>query len=382
MNTSTSLPTELTELLTKLTQQSDASRLVFSHLLVALSKAFFDPLMVLLDKVQHLRQGDLTPEQQKLCIAHIQQSSSELLAIVNNLINFSQSDDAITKTNNTIAATAETFSETELEELKGVRTLIIGDDNLGLEVVQNQLATFGLQCTTTNTADALAVLRAAENEHKPYQIAVINAQHFDHHVAYLARTIKASPQLNHVMLTLALATQLLGFEKERAYFGGFACILNLTRPQRLLTKLIKSWRGWSAKVNFSRAEIPLHQNQNRILLVEDDPIPQKVTQRQLAEFGYEIDVAPDGHSALKLLEKNQYGLVFMDVGLPDISGLEVTAEFRKRENSSHHTPIIGLTIYAMETDAQSGLEAGMDEYLTKPLMQDKLKEVLQQWLEK
>jgi CheY-like chemotaxis protein len=379
MTTTTSLPTELTELLTKITQQSDAGRLVFSHLLAALSKAFFEPIITLLDKVQHLRQGNLTPEQQKLYIEQIQQSSTELLALMNNLISFSQAAPATTEKNNSVLST-EDLTQAEIAELKGVRTLIIGDDVSRREVLVKQLETFGLHCEATTTADALATLRAAESEHNPYQMAVISAQHFDHHVAYLARTIKASPQLNHVMLSLALATQLLGFEKERAYFGGFACVLNLTKPQRLLSKLVNSWRGWSAKVNFSRAETPV--NQNRILLVEDDPIPQKVTQRQLAEFGYEVDLAPDGHTALKLLEQNQYGLVFMDVGLPDISGLEVTAEFRRRENTTHHTPIIGLTIYAMETDAQSGLEAGMDAYLVKPLLQDKLKEVLQEWVKK
>lgn len=377
--TTTSLPTELTDLLTKLTQQSDASRIVFSHLLVALSKALFDPLIVLLDKTQLLRKDDLTPEQRKTSIAQIQQSSTELLAVVNNLINFSQGVSQSTENIN-----QQTMPEQEpaisTDELKGVRTLIIDENALRREELLKQIESIGLNCTIATANDALTTLRASEQGKTPYQIAVINAQHFDHHVAYLARTIKASPKLNHVMLTLALTTQLLGFEKERAYFGGFSCIVNLTRPRRLVQKLVNSWRGWSAKVNFSRTEMPLKQCQ--ILLVEDDPIPQRVTQRQLAELGYEVDIASDGRTALKCLEEKQYSLVFMDIGLPDISGLEVTAEIRKRENGTHHTPIIGLTTYALASDEQIGLQAGMDQYLVKPLLHDRLEEVLNQWLKR
>jgi CheY-like chemotaxis protein len=224
-------------------------------------------------------------------------------------------------------------------------------------------------------------LHSADQEKAPYQIVVINAEQFDHHASYLARAIKAMPQLAHLMLVLALPMHLLGFEKERAYFGGFACVLNLAKSDRLAERLLNSWLGWSAKVNFVHAE-EITLSHNHILLVEDDPIPQRVAQRQLKELGYEVDIAPDGHTALKLLGKKRYNLVFMDIGLPDISGLEVTAEFRKCEHKSFHTPIVGLTIHSLDSDQQSGLQAGMDEYLVKPLLHERLKEVLDHWIVK
>jgi two-component system sensor histidine kinase/response regulator len=368
------LPTELTDLFTELAQSSTTNRLLLSRLLLGLSKSLLDSLMLVSDKVQALRQNTLAPEQQANALAQIQRANTELLTLANNLINYSQTH--LDTTKNSEATATATIPPSQ--ELKGVRILIADDDAPRRERLLKQLHSLGLQATETTADQAVSILREAEQTHAPYQIAIISAESFDHHVAYLARTIKGSPQLTRVMLALALPTQLLGFEKERAYFGGFTCVLNFTNPARTMEKLVNSWRGWSAKVNFTRVETPL--NQNRILLVEDDPIPQKITLRQLGDLGYEVDIAADGHTALKLLEQKQYSLVFMDVGLPDISGLEVTAEFRKRENGGHRTPIVGLTIYALESDEEHGLQAGMDEYLVKPLLHDRLRSVLDRWL--
>ena len=324
-------------------------------------------LVILLAQVQALQQQALAMEEQTRCITRIRQLYAEIAPLINKLTptdpNFSRS------TNNLLVLQ---------QQLQGVRTLVVDDHKEQGNALLKQLQSFGLASTYATPEQALAALRLAEQQHTPYQIVIISAQNFDHHVAYLARTIKASMLFSPIMLSLALTTDLPDFEKERAYFDGFACVLNPTEPVSLLQKLINSWRGWATKINFTRNEVPLAQS--CILLVEDDPIPQKVTQRQLMALGYKVDIAADGHTALKLMEQKLYDLVFMDIGLPDISGLEVTSEFRKREKGVHHTPIIGLTVYALPSDQESGLQAGMDEYLIKPLLPAQLKNVLKSWV--
>jgi len=365
------LPPELTDLLTKLRQPSEASRLVLFQVFIQLNKALLDPVVSLVDSVQVLQQDALTPEERTKRLTHLQQASTELLGILQTVISFSQE---------ALGHTETPALPMPTETLQGLRTLIVDGDDVRREQLAQQLQAVGLHCTLTNTDEALHLLRLAHDEESAYQLAVISSERFDHHTAYLARTIRGNLLFQPLMLALALSTPLLSFEKERAYFSGFACVLNLTQPAaRFLTKLVNSWHGWSAKLHFTRAEIPLLQK-NRILLVEDDPIPQRVTQRQLQELGYTVDLAPNGHTALKRLEKNQYNLVFMDVGLPDINGLAVTEAFRKRENSAHHTPIIGLTMHALETDEENGLQAGMDDYLIKPLLHDHLQAVLRRWI--
>ena len=121
----------------------------------------------------------------------------------------------------------------------------------------------------------------------------------------------------------------------------------------------------------------------RILLVEDNLFNQKVTAMMFSDIGYaHIDLAENGQMALKLCKKNRYDLILMDIGLPDMSGIEVTSQLRDYENKHHqtHTPIIALTIRALEEDKIKALAAGMDGYLVKPLMLKQLRKLCKEKL--
>lgn len=346
---------------------------LFTEFLANIGQTLLSPVAAILGMSQALQNQLLTVEQQRDYLAHIYQASSETLVLINNLLEHAH------KTPNQInenIPSYDTDKNNNYDELKDIRTLVIDDDQTRRDILRKELQKLRLNCDIIDTEAALQMLYSAKNN--PYQIAVLSADHFDHHIAYLVRTIRANAALTNVMPVLAITSEIPDFEKENAHFSGFACIIDLLKPARLSSKLLNSWRGWAAKINFSPISTP--RNKNRILVVEDDPIPQKVMQRQLAELGFNIDTASNGHTALKFLEQERYSLVFMDIGLPDISGLEVTSEFRKRESQNHRTPIIGLTMHALGSDQEMGLQAGMDEYLVKPLLQDRLKVVLQQWI--
>lgn len=342
-------------------------------------QTLLNPLAAILGMTQTLQQQTLSPEQQHDYVQHINQLCQEMLTLVNHFIEQSYH----TKQTKETASSHLNIHEPSIvfDDLKNLHALIIGDDITLCTILKTEFETLGLVCAIAETDQALNVLHTAQNSHAPYQIAVFCNKHFDHHLAYLGRTIRANPILNNLMSVLALPTPLLDFEKEQIYFSGFSCILDLAKLERIASKLINSWHSWSTKLDFTNCDNKTTEK-NHILLVEDDPIPQKVTRRQLKELGYQVDTASDGRAALKLLEKKSYDLIFMDVGLPDISGLEVTAEIRKREQNDAHIPIIGLTIHALGSEQESGLQAGMNEYIVKPLLQERLKSVLKQWVEK
>lgn len=344
------------------------------EVLTQLGQTLLNPLAAILGMAQTLQQQTLTPEQQKDYIAHIHQISSEMLTLVNQCIDYSRMTQEQTKGFTSIAS----HSEIIYTELQGIHTLLIDDDILRRDTTLKHLQTLGLQCAVTGSETALQMLYDAQQGENPYQITIISANHFDHHIAYFGRTIKTNPKLAQVMPVLALATDVPDYEKERAHFSGFNCVINLLKTHRLGSKLANAWDCWSTKMNFRHPAVSV--TKNLVLLVEDDPIPQKVTQRQLAELGFTVDTATNGQTALKFLEQKVYDLVFMDIGLPDISGLEVTSQFRKQENGTLHTPVIGLTMHALGSDQEIGLQAGMDEYIVKPLLQDRLKEVLKKWV--
>lgn len=125
----------------------------------------------------------------------------------------------------------------------------------------------------------------------------------------------------------------------------------------------------------------LESNQIDLLLVEDNLVNQTVTRMMLNKTKYKLDIAQDGVSALQKFAEKNYELVFMDISLPDMDGLEVIKRIRSSEKGKY-IPIIAMTAHAMEKDKQNFLKAGANDVITKPLMKEKLLNKLEKWLDK
>lgn len=119
----------------------------------------------------------------------------------------------------------------------------------------------------------------------------------------------------------------------------------------------------------------------RVLLVEDNPVNQKVAIRMLQKLGCVVELAENGQQALEKLERASYDIVLMDMQMPIMDGLTATRLLRQREQQTgHHQVVIALTANAMQTDRELCLEAGMDDYLSKPLTLDALQVMLLRWV--
>jgi two-component system, sensor histidine kinase and response regulator len=114
-----------------------------------------------------------------------------------------------------------------------------------------------------------------------------------------------------------------------------------------------------------------------VLVVEDNDVNQLVVKGMLAKRGFEVDCAGDGREALERLAARDYALVFMDCQMPVLDGYAATAEIRARGS---RVPIVAMTAHAMKGDRERCLEAGMDDYLAKPLRPEELDAVLERWL--
>ena len=120
----------------------------------------------------------------------------------------------------------------------------------------------------------------------------------------------------------------------------------------------------------------------RILLAEDNLINQKVAQSILGKIGYKADVVANGLEAVRALELIDYDLVLMDCQMPVMGGFEATALIRDKESKvlNHDVTIIAVTANAMAKDREECVEAGMNDYLSKPLKKDDLAAILEKWL--
>jgi two-component system CheB/CheR fusion protein len=117
----------------------------------------------------------------------------------------------------------------------------------------------------------------------------------------------------------------------------------------------------------------------RILIVEDYPDNRDLVLFMLDALGYQADSVNDGQEAIEHLENTQYDLILMDCQMPRLDGYCTTELIRQREGNEQHTIIIGLTANAMRGDRQKCLDAGMDDYLSKPIDLDELRNIIQRW---
>jgi signal transduction histidine kinase/CheY-like chemotaxis protein len=117
-----------------------------------------------------------------------------------------------------------------------------------------------------------------------------------------------------------------------------------------------------------------------ILIVDDSPVNRVVAVNVLERCGYHVHVVNDGREALKALETQRYDAVLMDCQMPDIDGYEATRELRLREGDGPRTPVIAMTAHAMSGDRDKCLDAGMDDYVAKPVRSQTLTDVLERWI--
>ena len=133
-------------------------------------------------------------------------------------------------------------------------------------------------------------------------------------------------------------------------------------------------------VTFERDDMQSDTEPQRVLVVDDNPINQKVASHMLQRLGYVVDVADNGQQAVDATAAQRYCLILMDCQMPVMDGYAATEEIRRREGAERHTPIVALTAHAQEDNRRQCLEIGMDGFVTKPMNGQALEDVIRTWL--
>jgi CheY-like chemotaxis protein len=117
-----------------------------------------------------------------------------------------------------------------------------------------------------------------------------------------------------------------------------------------------------------------------VLVAEDNAINRTVAVKMLERAGVRTAVAQDGQEAVEMVARERYSAVLMDCQMPRLDGYGATAEIRRLEGSTRHTPIIAMTAHAMEGDRERCMQAGMDDYLAKPVTPPNIRSMVDRWV--
>ncbi|MFZ4856263.1 MAG: PAS domain S-box protein [Desulfuromonadaceae bacterium] len=273
-------------------------------------------------------------------------------------------------------------------DIKGVRILVVDDNATNRKLLAALLTEWG--CNYELVVDgmsALQSLRKAVTESNPFRIALLDHEMPGMDGSELGRQIKADPQLQATLLIMVTSLAQRGEAGPLVKIGFTGYLSKPIRQSQLYSCIALALNTSEASTVPSTAIITRHtvaevaQRGLRILLAEDNIINQKVAQSILGKLGYKADVVADGREAVRALEMIDYDIVLMDCQMPEMDGYAATAAIRDPDSRvrNHMVPVIAMTANAMQGDREQCLEAGMNDYLAKPVKKDELAAVLEKW---
>jgi len=256
-------------------------------------------------------------------------------------------------------------------DLNGARALVVDDMEVNLEIIRRQLEGFGMEVTCCEDAfDALAEVDRAWHLGRAYDIALVDQVMPNLSGESFAARIRAIPHLAETKLVVMSSVGSHGGSAE-ANTVVDAIIDKPMRQRDLLACLARLYTGpaeTAVKRDRSKQPVKVAEQGLRILLAEDNKINQKFALALLSIGGYrQVDVVESGHQAVDAIRRNDYDVVLMDVQMPDLDGVQATSRIRRLPAPKCGIPIIALTANAMSGDRERYLEAGMDDYVSKPL---------------
>jgi CheY-like chemotaxis protein len=276
----------------------------------------------------------------------------------------------------------------DISSLKNVRILLVDDNRTNIDILLKIFEQYGIQSTALmDETQTLPTLIAADQNNTPFDVAILDLQlpvisGFD-----LAIQIRGSETKSHDIPLLAYTSSTEKIASRCRDTGFNAFLTKPTRRSMLLKTLAKILSSPDHSMPKEEKELVTQysirediKHSSRILLAEDNLVNQKLATMMLSKAGYTVQVVGNGRLAVETFTQNpdQYDLILMDIQMPEMDGLEATHQIR--EKGFTDIPIVAMTANAMKGDREKCLEAGMNDYISKPIKREIVFKILEERL--
>lgn len=266
----------------------------------------------------------------------------------------------------------ESVDEKNPPQLEGKRLLIVDDNITNRRILNMQTAKWGMKTFGVESgSEALECLRRGDR----FDVAILDMQMPEMDGITLAKEIRNLEENSKMPLIMLTS---LGYPNQTDKKNFAAFLLKPIKPSQLYNILMGIFAGQFSQTKPKPSSVDSQLATRlplRILLAEDNVVNQKVALRMLERMGYRAEVANNGKEAIEALQRQPYDVVLMDVQMPEMSGLEAAQQICQRWQD-HRPRIIAMTAGAMEGDRDRCLEAGMDDYISKPVKVELLQQAL------
>jgi len=283
-----------------------------------------------------------------------------------------------------VAADAPVAAVPPRADLQGIKALIVDDNEVNRRVLREMVQRWGMTTESVESPyEAVDVVHDAATHGRPFDIALL-----DYHMpgmdgVELARRLRDDPAASDTRLVMLTSSA----GRDEASAASDAGIVGyVTKPIRRAALYSLLAKAMSRSVTRSSTAVDAlpdvdRMAPRRLLVVEDNPINQRVAVHLLEKYGHRVDVAANGIEALAAMAAVGYDVVFMDVQMPEMDGYDATIEQRRRERSAGNgrTPIVALTAGATRDDVDRCMASGMDDVVTKPVSEEELLGAVDRW---
>jgi PAS domain S-box-containing protein len=273
--------------------------------------------------------------------------------------------------------------------LTNLEVLVVDDNETNRRILEAQIKGWGMRAGSAASAQE-ALEKLQDRRTNRFDVVLMDMQMPGMNGITLAKVIKNDPALVRTRLIMLTSLGKMLSEDQLDSAGIDACLVKPVKLARLYECLTGYSRAPSSSTSALRKKPPVVSTtpsqvraNMRILLAEDNVINQKVAVAMLKKLGYSCEVVCNGHEAVQATQKNHFDVILMDCQMPQMDGYEATQTIRLREKMESAKPvyIIAMTAHAMQGDREKCIEAGMNDYLSKPAKDTELQKALDRSVE-